>query len=114
MSAPFLACALCDPAEPRPASIACTNRCGRFVCTAHAQARPDGRLVCDVCWEASQVATPRPVTDRLLDQLAAEPPGHHSHPAGSTPSFRPLILLLIGLLMLGTLVLFFIMLITLH
>ncbi len=113
MSGPFLACALCDPAEPRPASIACTNRCGRFVCTEHAQARPDGRLVCDVCWEKEQAVTPRSVTGRLLDQISSEQPDHRPYPAG-TPSARPLILLLIGLLMLGTLLLFFIMLTTLH
>jgi hypothetical protein len=47
-------CALCDPDNPRPASIMCSNNCGRYVCAAHAVPRkgPGSAMVCQACAEA--------------------------------------------------------------
>jgi len=47
-------CALCDPDDPRPASIMCSNNCGRYVCAVHAMPRkgPGSAMVCLACAEA--------------------------------------------------------------
>ena len=47
-------CALCDPDDPRPASIMCSNNCGRYVCAEHAVSRkgPGSAMVCLSCAEA--------------------------------------------------------------
>ena len=47
-------CALCDPDNPRPASIMCSNNCGRYVCAAHAVPRkgPGSAMICQSCAEA--------------------------------------------------------------
>ena len=47
-------CALCDPDNPRPASIMCSNNCGRYVCAVHAMPRkgPGSAMVCLACAEA--------------------------------------------------------------
>jgi hypothetical protein len=71
----FLACALCDPARPRPASIICTNRCGRYVCAAHARPlHPDGSgpMVCLACWEQLQRHDKKEVVQSLIDSLSGE------------------------------------------
>jgi hypothetical protein len=48
------ACALCDPDNPRPASIMCSNNCGRYVCAVHAMPRkgPGSAMICQSCAEA--------------------------------------------------------------
>ena len=47
-------CALCDPDNPRPASIMCSNNCGRYVCAVHAMPRkgPGSAMICLSCAEA--------------------------------------------------------------
>src|SRR3972149_11931302 len=47
-------CAICDPDNPRPASIMCSNNCGRYVCAQHAMPRkgPGSAMVCLSCAEA--------------------------------------------------------------
>ena len=47
-------CALCDPDNPRPASIMCSNNCGRYVCAVHAVPRkgPGSAMICQSCAEA--------------------------------------------------------------
>jgi hypothetical protein len=47
-------CALCDPDNPRPASIMCSNNCGRYVCAVHAVPRkgPGSAMICQACAEA--------------------------------------------------------------
>jgi len=47
-------CALCDPDNPRPASIMCSNNCGRYVCAVHAMPRkgPGSVMICQSCAEA--------------------------------------------------------------
>jgi hypothetical protein len=47
-------CALCDPDNPRPASIMCSNNCGRYVCSVHATPRkgPGSAMICASCAEA--------------------------------------------------------------
>jgi hypothetical protein len=44
-------CALCDPDNPRPASIMCSNNCGRYVCAVHAIPRkgPGSAMICLAC-----------------------------------------------------------------
>ncbi len=53
VSAAFV-CALCDPDNPRPASIMCSNNCGRYVCAVHAMPRkgPGSAMICLSCAEA--------------------------------------------------------------
>jgi hypothetical protein len=47
-------CALDDPNNARPASIMCSNNCGRYVCAEHAVERkgPGSPMVCLVCAKA--------------------------------------------------------------
>lgn len=47
-------CALDDPNNARPASIMCSNNCGRYVCAEHAIERkgPGSPMVCLVCAKA--------------------------------------------------------------
>jgi hypothetical protein len=47
-------CALDDPDNARPASIMCSNNCGRYVCSEHAVERkgPGSPMVCLVCAKA--------------------------------------------------------------
>lgn len=47
-------CALDDPDNARPASIMCSNNCGRYVCSEHAVERkgPGSPMVCLVCGRA--------------------------------------------------------------
>ncbi len=47
-------CALDDPDNARPASIMCSNNCGRYVCAEHAVERkgPGSPMVCLVCAKA--------------------------------------------------------------
>jgi len=59
-------CALCDPDNPRPASIMCSNNCGRYVCSVHATPRkgPGSAMVCAACAEALGIIDkpkPKPV-----------------------------------------------------
>ena len=67
-----LACALCDPDDPRPASIACANKCGRYVCTDHAQPVPldtESPLVCATCWEQLQAQNRIPIKRAIVTRL---------------------------------------------
>jgi hypothetical protein len=72
-------CALCDPDNPRPASIMCSNNCGRYVCAVHAVSRkgPGSAMVCQSCAEALGLADkpkPKPVPEvRPLIEIPSEP-----------------------------------------
>jgi|GEM_PF-6101979 hypothetical protein len=72
-------CALCDPDNPRPASIMCSNNCGRYVCAAHAVPRkgPGSAMICQSCAEALGVIDrpkPKPVPEvRPLIEVPSEP-----------------------------------------
>jgi len=72
-------CALCDPDNPRPASIMCSNNCGRYVCAAHAMPRkgPGSAMVCLSCAEALGLIDkprPRPAPEvRPLIEISPEP-----------------------------------------
>ena len=92
-------CALCDPDNPRPASIMCSNNCGRYVCSVHATPRkgPGSAMVCASCAEALGIIDkpkPKPVPEvRPLIEIPTEPtpapkPVVETKPA---PEARPLI-----------------------
>lgn len=72
-------CALCDPDNPRPASIMCSNNCGRYVCAVHAVPRkgPGSAMVCQSCAEALGLLDkprPKPAPEvRPLIEIPAEP-----------------------------------------
>ena len=72
-------CALCDPDNPRPASIMCSNNCGRYVCAVHATPRkgPGSAMVCLSCAEALGLIDrpkPRPAPEvRPLIEVTPEP-----------------------------------------
>jgi hypothetical protein len=72
-------CALCDPDNPRPASIMCSNNCGRYVCAAHAVPRkgPGSAMVCQACAEALGLLDkpkPKPAPEvRPLIEIPREP-----------------------------------------
>src|SRR5512139_912202 len=72
-------CALCDPDNPRPASIMCSNNCGRYVCAVHAVPRkgPGSAMVCQSCAEALGLIDkpkPKPAPEvRPLIEISREP-----------------------------------------
>jgi hypothetical protein len=72
-------CALCDPDNPRPASIMCSNNCGRYVCAVHATPRkgPGSAMICVACAEALgliEKPKPKPVPEvRPLIEIPTEP-----------------------------------------
>lgn len=72
-------CALCDPDNPRPASIMCSNNCGRYVCSVHATSRkgPGSAMICLSCAEAlGLVDRPKPQSTpevRPLLEIPTEP-----------------------------------------
>ncbi len=72
-------CALCDPDNPRPASIMCSNNCGRYVCAVHAVPRkgPGSAMVCQSCAEALGLIDrpkPKPAPEvRPLIEIPHEP-----------------------------------------
>jgi hypothetical protein len=72
-------CALCDPDNPRPASIMCSNNCGRYVCAVHAVPRkgPGSAMVCQSCAEALGLLDkpkPKPAPEvRPLIEIPSEP-----------------------------------------
>ena len=72
-------CALCDPDNPRPASIMCSNNCGRYVCAVHAVPRkgPGSAMVCQACAEALGLIDrpkPKPAPEvRPLIEIPHEP-----------------------------------------
>src|SRR5512137_1412544 len=72
-------CALCDPDNPRPASIMCSNNCGRYVCAVHAVPRkgPGSVMICQSCAEALGVLDkpkPKPAPEvRPLVEIPTEP-----------------------------------------
>jgi hypothetical protein len=71
VSAAFV-CALCDPDNPRPASIMCSNNCGRYVCAVHAMPRkgPGSAMICLSCAEALgllEKPKPEPVVTPLVN-----------------------------------------------
>jgi len=68
-------CALCDPDNPRPASIMCSNNCGRYVCAVHAMPRkgPGSPMVCLACAEAlGLIEKPQPRSEPT--PIVAVPP----------------------------------------
>ena len=72
-------CALCDPDNPRPASIMCSNNCGRYVCAVHAVPRkgPGSAMICQSCAEALCLLDkpkPKPAPEvRPLIEIPSEP-----------------------------------------
>ncbi len=72
-------CALCDPDNPRPASIMCSNNCGRYVCAVHAVPRkgPGSAMICQSCAEALGLLDkpkPNPAPEvRPLIEIPTEP-----------------------------------------
>jgi len=72
-------CALCDPDNPRPASIMCSNNCGRYVCSVHATPRkgPGSAMICAACAEAlGLIDKPKPKPQpevRPLIEISTEP-----------------------------------------
>ncbi len=72
-------CALCDPDNPRPASIMCSNNCGRYVCSVHATPRkgPGSAMICAACAEALgliEKPKPKPAPEvRPLIEIPTEP-----------------------------------------
>src|SRR5512139_1914552 len=72
-------CALCDPDNPRPASIMCSNNCGRYVCAVHAVPRkgPGSAMICQACAEALGLLDkpkPKPAPEvRPLIEIPSEP-----------------------------------------
>jgi len=72
-------CALCDPDNPRPASIMCSNNCGRYVCAAHAVPRkgPGSAMICQACAEALGLIEkhkPKPAPEvRPLIEISSTP-----------------------------------------
>ncbi len=70
-------CALCDPDDPRPASIMCSNNCGRYVCAVHAMPRrgPGSAMVCLACAEALDlIEKPKPkVEPEPIVAIPSEP-----------------------------------------
>src|SRR5512136_2724321 len=70
-------CALCDPDDPRPASIMCSNNCGRYICAVHAMPRkgPGSAMVCLACAEAlGLIEKPKPQTELTpIVSIPAEP-----------------------------------------
>jgi hypothetical protein len=72
-------CALCDPDNPRPASIMCSNNCGRYVCAVHAMPRkgPGSVMICQSCAEALGLLDkprPKPAPEvRPLVEIPTEP-----------------------------------------
>ena len=72
-------CALCDPDNPRPASIMCSNNCGRYVCAVHAVPRkgPGSAMICQSCAEALGLLDkpkPKPAPEvRPLVEIPTEP-----------------------------------------
>ena len=72
-------CALCDPDNPRPASIMCSNNCGRYVCAVHAVPRkgPGSAMICQSCAEALGLLDkpkPKPAPEvRPLIEITPEP-----------------------------------------
>jgi hypothetical protein len=65
-------CALDDPNNARPASIMCSNNCGRYVCAEHAMERkgPGSPMVCLVCAKALGIL-PAPKAEKIA--LKPEP-----------------------------------------
>ena len=59
-------CALDDPNNARPASIMCSNNCGRYVCAEHAVERkgPGSPMVCLVCAKALGIL-PAPKAEKI-------------------------------------------------
>ena len=88
-------CALCDPDNPRPASIMCSNNCGRYVCAVHAVSRkgPGSAMVCLMCAEALGLADmpkPKPAPEvRPLVEILSEPASVATEPAAKTPVAAP-------------------------
>lgn len=69
-------CALDDPDNARPASIMCSNNCGRYVCAEHAVERngPGSPMVCLVCAKALGVLPVGPTAEaRPIEKIAPKP-----------------------------------------
>jgi hypothetical protein len=90
-------CALCDPDNPRPASIMCSNNCGRYVCAVHAMPRkgPGSAMICLACAEAlGLLDKPRsqPVLTPIISiqsQSDAQPPPKIEPQPEPTPFGQP-------------------------
>src|SRR5512143_2127015 len=88
-------CALCDPDNPRPASIMCSNNCGRYVCAVHAVPRkgPGSAMICQSCAEALGLIDrprPKPAPEvRPLLEIPTEPePVARPNPQASSSVFQ--------------------------
>ncbi len=82
-------CALCDPDNPRPASIMCSNNCGRYICAAHAMPRkgPGSAMVCLSCAEAlGLIEKPRPRPAPDVRPLIEIPPETKAEPVVAAPA----------------------------
>ncbi len=87
-------CALCDPDNPRPASIMCSNNCGRYICAAHAMPRkgPGSAMICQACAEALGLIDkpkPKPAPEvRPLIEIPSEPVLAASKPPAESAAFQ--------------------------
>ncbi len=82
-------CALCDPDNPRPASIMCSNNCGRYVCAVHAVPRkgPGSAMVCQSCAEAlGLIDRPKPKPAPEVRPLIEIPHEPEPAPVKATPA----------------------------
>lgn len=90
-------CALCDPDNPRPASIMCSNNCGRYVCAVHAVPRkgPGSAMVCQSCAEALGLIDrpkPKPAPEvRPLIEIPTEPEPAPKPVAATPEPARPVV-----------------------
>lgn len=89
-------CALCDPDNPRPASISCSNNCGRYVCAVHAMPRkgPGSTMICLACAEALGLldkARPQPVMTPIvsIQPESDAPPRPKAEPIAARPEPAP-------------------------
>ncbi len=89
-------CALCDPDNPRPASIMCSNNCGRYVCAVHAVPRkgPGSAMICQACAEALGLfdkPKPKPAPEvRPLIEISPEPTPEPSPVETKAESVKPI------------------------
>jgi hypothetical protein len=63
-------CALCEPTNPRPASVSCTNGCGRHVCMEHARPHPGFVRPKDPLAGGLYAGLGERVRDRLIAELS--------------------------------------------
>jgi hypothetical protein len=89
-------CALCDPDNPRPASIMCSHNCGRYVCAVHAMPRkgPGSAMICLACAEALDLLD-KPKSQPVLTPIVSiqsesdVPPKPQAEPIAAKPAPTP-------------------------